>query len=62
MRFKGVFTTAFTDAPVSMKYRGIYELRGRKEGHLQYYSAIRQQTPREIYTEWFKKEYSKGKK
>jgi hypothetical protein len=60
MNIKGLFTTAFTDAPISMKYRGIYELINRKAGHLQYYSAIRQQTPRHIFTEWFKKEYSKG--
>ena len=30
-RVNGVLTTAFTDRPVSMKYRGVLELRGRKE-------------------------------
>ncbi len=29
-------TTVFTDRPVSMKYRGLYDLVGRKEGRLNY--------------------------
>ena len=31
-----ILTTAFTDKPVSMKYRGVYELMKRGEGFLQY--------------------------
>lgn len=30
-RFRTVVTTAFTDRPVSMKYRGLFKLTGRKE-------------------------------
>lgn len=49
-------TTAFTDKPVSMKYRGIYDLDSRKEGvHLNYSCAIgeRARTAAAIYLEWF---------
>jgi hypothetical protein len=47
-------TTAFTDKPVSMKYRGIYELTGRKEGFLNYECEIgnRERTAKAIYLEW----------
>jgi hypothetical protein len=54
-RVDSVMTTAFTSRPVSMKYRGIYELLGRGPGILNYGSKIRQQTPAEIYTEWFQR-------
>ena len=47
-------TTAFTDQPVSMKYRGIYELTSRKPGALNYECAIgsRDRTAKAIYLEW----------
>jgi len=47
-------TTAFTDQPVSMKYRGIYELTSRKPGALNYQCAIgsRERTAKAIYLEW----------
>ena len=32
-------TTAFTDKPVSMKYRGVFDLAGRKPGKLNYVGA-----------------------
>jgi hypothetical protein len=50
-----IVTTAFTDKPISMKYRGIYELTGRGPGHLQYASAVRRQSPEEIYREWYER-------
>lgn len=52
---KTVVTTAFTDKPVSMKYRGIFELTGRKEGHLQYESAVRPEGAQELYRFWWEK-------
>lgn len=52
---KNVVTTAFTDKPVSMKYRGIFELTGRKEGHLQYESAVRPESAQELYRLWWQK-------
>ena len=52
-RIAAVNTTAFTNKPVSMKYRGIFDLVGRGPGMLNYASKIRQQNPGEIYAEWF---------
>jgi hypothetical protein len=53
-----IVTTAFTDKPISMKYRGIYELTGRGPGHLQYASAVRRQSPQDIYREWYERHAS----
>jgi hypothetical protein len=53
MRPKSLCTTAFTDAPVSMKYRGIYELTSRKPGRLQYEAQIGEARPaKSIYLDW----------
>ena len=35
-RVETIGTTAFTDKSVSMKYRGLFDLRSRKEGQLNY--------------------------
>lgn len=48
-----VHTTAFTNAPVSMKYRGIFRLDARKEGFLNYSSDVRKDTPQQIYKDWW---------
>ena len=50
-----IVTTVFTKNPVSMKYRGVWDLASRKEGHLQYTSRVREQSPQEIYGEWFQR-------
>lgn len=52
---QSVYTTAFTTKPVSMKYRGIYQLAKRGEGFLNYSSAVREQSPQEIFQEWYRK-------
>jgi len=54
-RIEVVSTTAFTTKPVSMKYRGIFDLANRKPGMLNYASKIREQSPQAIYREWFKR-------
>ena len=54
-RIGAVYSTAFTDKPVSMKYRGIFDLVGRKPGMLNYASKVRRQTPGQIYAEWFQR-------
>jgi hypothetical protein len=54
-RIEDVKTTAFTPRPVSMKYRGIFELVSRKPGFLNYASKVRRQTPAAIYAEWFQR-------
>lgn len=50
-----IHTTAFTQAPVSMKYRGIFRLDARKDGFLNYSSEVRKGTLEDIFSEWFKK-------
>lgn len=54
-RFDGVSTTVYTDKPVSMKYRGVYELAGRRNGELNYVSKVRRQTCDEIYADWWER-------
>ncbi len=54
-RIDAIVTTAFTSKPVSMKYRGIFELVGRSPGKLNYASKIRHRTPAAIYAEWFQR-------
>lgn len=54
-RISRIFTTAFTDKPVSMKYRGIYDLVGRKPGFLNYASPVRRVANRAIYADWWRR-------
>jgi hypothetical protein len=54
-RTEHLTTTAFTDRPVSMKYRGLFELQARKPGLLQYQSHVREHSPAEIYAEWWRR-------
>jgi len=53
--FPSVFTTVFTDKPVSMKYRGIYKLHSRKEGRLNYEAETGTIKLSEIIPLWLKK-------
>lgn len=46
-------TTAFTKRPVSMKYRGIYDLKSRKESWINYERKITGRTAADLYTEWY---------
>jgi hypothetical protein len=50
-----IVTTAFTTQPVSMKYRGVFDLVSRKPGMLNYASKIRRQSTDDIYAEWFRR-------
>ena len=51
-------TTVFTDKPVSMKYRGLFDLKGRRDdGRLIYVSRAGQWDLAEGF-EWWKKEHS----
>lgn len=50
-----ILTTAFTDKPVSMKYRGVYNLMKRGEGFLQYTTEIGKITTAEAIKIWIKK-------
>lgn len=55
LRTKSVCTTAFTDKPVSMKYRGVYTLVKRGEGFLNYGSPWTNDSAQETYLQWLKK-------
>jgi len=57
-----IVTTAFTTKPVSMKYRGIFELDKRAADHLQYQSAIRNQSIQDVFNEWLRKYAGQGGK
>lgn len=50
-----VTTTAFTDKPVSMKYRGIYKRLSKKPGKLNYASEVRRVSNADIYADWWKR-------
>ena len=50
-----ILTTAFTDKPVSMKYRGIYTLMKRGKGFLQYSAQCGEITLQEAVKTWLKK-------
>lgn len=61
-RMRHLFTTAFSQHPVSMKYRGLFELYSRKETPgeehaymLNYTALFGQWTLKEGYAEWHKK-------
>ena len=61
-----VVTTARTHNPVSMKYRGIYEMLNRREADdpaegniINYGSAMRDETPQEMYSAWYWPNYGK---
>ena len=54
-RIDSVYTTAYTTKPVSMKYRGIFELIKRDPGRLFYGSKVRDQPPAGIYADWFQR-------
>jgi len=55
IRVERIVTTAFTTQPVSMKYRGIFELKQRAADHLQYHSAPRDASLQDIFDEWLRK-------
>ena len=65
-RVHGVVTTAFTERPVSMKYRGVLELvkRGVKpdgKKYLNYAADFGDKSAEEVYTEWLNKYGSKAR-
>lgn len=60
LRLGSIFTTAFTDKPVSMKYRGVFELvkRGQDKtgkAFLNYRADFNALTWTEVYSEWLQR-------
>ena len=60
LRFSKVRTSVFTDKPVSMKYRGIFDLEARRQGFLNYVSEARRVPLADIYREWFDRYAANG--
>ena len=52
-RFDRIYTTAFTDKPVSMKYRGAFEVSSRKPGLINYVSPVRSDSVKSLYSKWW---------
>ncbi|XDD52513.1 hypothetical protein AB3N59_20405 (plasmid) [Leptospira sp. WS92.C1] len=52
--YRGVKTSVYTEHPVSMKYRGVYELTERKKGKLVYSQEFTNAFIGEIFKTWFK--------
>ena len=51
-RIRTIGTTAFTDRPVSMKYRGIFDVHSRTEGKVNYLGAAGQWSLKEGFQQW----------
>ena len=56
--YKSILTTAFTNNPVSMKYRGVFELAKRGKGFLNYRGEFENTSLKEVVPLW-KKKYGK---
>lgn len=54
-RVNALSTTAFTDKPISMKYRGLLEVHSRKEGRVNYTAPAGKWTLQEGFEWWWKK-------
>lgn len=57
--YSGIQTSVYTPRPVSMKYRGVFQLieRDEKAHKLTYVGYFGDKSMAEIYREWWKKEY-----
>jgi hypothetical protein len=53
-KVRSIGTTAFTDKPVSMKYRGLFDLHSRKEGRLNYLGEAGKWSLQQALTWWQK--------
>lgn len=57
-RIRTLGTTAFTDRPVSMKYRGLFEVHSRSEGKVNYLGPAGRWSLKEGY-QWWKSRHSR---
>jgi hypothetical protein len=53
--FDGLKTTVYTDKPVSMKYRGVFNLDRRDKGKLMYSCLFSEKGLDDVYSEWLTK-------
>lgn len=56
-RIKTLATTAFTDKPASMKYRGLFEVHSRGEGRINYVAQAGRWSIQEAF-QWWKQKHS----
>lgn len=54
--YAGLKTTVYSDKPVSMKYRGVFDLERRDKGKLMYTGTFNELSLNEIYLSWLKKQ------
>lgn len=57
--YTGIFTSVYTEKPISMKYRGVFDLMRREKGKLVYRTEFTGQKAKEIYNNWFHKHANK---
>lgn len=53
--FQGLKTTVYTDKPVSMKYRGVFDLDRRDKGKLMYQCKFNDLTLKQNYRQWLER-------
>lgn len=53
--YEGLKTTVYTDKPVSMKYRGVFDLERRDKGKLMYQCKFNDLTLKENYRQWLER-------
>lgn len=53
--YDGVKTTVYTTSPISMKYRGVFDLERRDEGKLMYSANFLDDSLKDLYRLWLKK-------
>ena len=53
--YEGLRTTVYTDKPVSMKYRSVFNLERRDKGKIMYRANFIRETLNQIYASWKKK-------
>lgn len=56
-RIRTIGTTAFTDKPISMKYRGLFDVHSRTEGKVNYLASAGRWSLKEGY-QWWKANHS----
>lgn len=61
-RFEGLKTSVYTDKPVSMKYRGVFDLDRRDKGKLMYSCRFTGERLDEVYQAWLTKQKVKDGK
>lgn len=54
--YEGVKTTVYSDKPISMKYRGVFELDRRDKGKLMYVGKFTDMGIKQIYQTWIDKQ------